>query len=567
MQEGLLLSIGHGDFSASLEGQSNRRGVPWHSGWQTFLRFAGFSGTSGLVAIWILALLGLSAVPAESRATDASEADTLVLTLEDAVYMALENNFGLREVLLDRETADQQIREAWGRVYPNVTATGNFTRNLVTANPFAGSGAEELFADFGAIGWLRYNEEARLEGRQELTFEEYMERQREGYEEAGITPPSMDDDPFSVDNQFVLSLSITQTLFNGSAFAAIQGAEQFKKLSEDAVHRERQVVIDEVRRAYFSALLAWQQVDVIRSSIERLRRTVDDVTRTVEQGLASRFEKLSAEVELVNLETELIEAENQAELAKKSINLLLNLEPTRPLRLAGDLAMTAMQPVGDITLDEAVSIAKEFRPDLQQAEGLIEINRINERINRSSYRPIVSAFANLDYIGRVPDNRTVIMRDPADPNNPFRFSSETRGFFHDTYWNTNVAVGINVSWNLFSGFQNRARLEQSRIETRRSQLRYEYLTDAIRVEVDQALRNLRTAERRIESQRRNIEQAQVNYDFARTRLLEGVGTNLEERQASMLLDQSRLAYLAAIHDYLLAVSRFELVLGTSLNRL
>ncbi len=523
---------------------------------------------AGCIVFCLMLFFSVALTPNESRAsTPTAGADTLHLTLDEAVRIALENNFGLREVLLDRETANQQVREAWGRVYPNVNATGNFSRNLITANPFAGSGAEQLFADFGAIGWLRYNEEARLEGRQELTFDEYVDRQRQGYEDADITPPSMDDDPFSVDNQFVFSLSITQTLFNGSAFAAIKGAEQFKKLSEDAVHRERQVVIDEVRRAYFSALLAWQQVEVIRSSIGRLRRTVEDVSRTVEQGLASRYEKLSAEVELVNLETELIDAENRAELAKRGINLLLNLDPTRPINLQGDLTMTAMQPVGDLTLDEAVAIAEEFRPDLQQAEGFIEINRINERINRASYRPVVSAFANLDYIGRVPDNRTVIMRDPADPDNPFRFASEDRGFFHDAYWNPNIAVGINVSWNIFSGFQNRARLEQSRIETRKSELRYDFLTSAIRVEVDQALRNLRSAERRIESQRRNIEQAQMNYDFARTRLVEGVGTNLEERQASMLLDQSRLAYLAAIHDYLLAVSRFELVLGTSVDRL
>ncbi len=504
---------------------------------------------------------------ADALARYSEDSDTLTLSLDEAVHIALENNFGMREALLDRDMAREQVREAWGNVYPHVNAMGNYTRNLVTANPFAGSGAEELFADFGAIGWLRYNEEARLEGREELTFGEYIDRQMQGYEDAGITPPSMQDDPFSVDNQFVLSLSITQTLFNGSAFAAIQGAEQFMELSEDAIHRERQVVIDEVRRAYFTALLAWQQVEVLRSSVERLRRTVEDVSRTVEQGVSSRYEKLSAEVELVNLETDLIEAENQAELAKKSISLILNIDPSRPIRLAGDLTMAAMQPVGDLTLDEAVSIAREFRPDLMQVKGFIEINRINEKINRSSYRPVVSAFANLDYIGRVPDNRTVIGSDPADPDNPFRFSSRNRSFFHDSYWNPNISVGVNVSWSIFNGFQNRARVEQSRIETRKSELQYDYLSNAIRVEVDQALRNLRTAERRIESQQRNIEQAEVNYDFARTRLVEGVGNNLEERQASMLLDQSRLSYLAAVHDYLLAVSRFELVLGTTIDRL
>lgn len=502
-----------------------------------------------------------------SNAHADARGDTLSLTLDEAVRIALENNFGLRDVMLEREMADQQVREAWGSVYPQINATGNFTRNVVTANPFAGSGAEDLFADFGAIGWLRYNEEARLAGEEQLTFEEFLERQRQGYEQAGITPPTEEDDPFSVDNQFSMSLGITQTLFNGSAFAAIRGAEQFKKLSEDAVHRERQVVIDEVRQAYFSALLAWQQVEVLQKSVERLRKTVEDTERTVEQGLASKSERLSAEVELVNLETEMIEAENQAELANKSINLLLDLRADKPIRLDGDLTMTAMQPIGDIPLEEAVRIAKEHRPDLEQAEGFIEVNKINERINRSSYKPVVNAFANIDYVGRVPDNRTIITPDPDDPDNPFRFQSETRSFFDDTYWNPNVAVGINISWSIFSGFQTRARVEQSRIDTRRSQLQYENLTSAVEIEVEQALRNLRTAERRITSQERNTEQAQVNYDFARTRLREGVGTSLEERQASMLLDQSQLSYLAAIHDYLIAVSNLELALGTSVDQL
>ncbi len=515
----------------------------------------------------LVVLLFLFFGSSQAWSRQGSEVDTLRLTLDEAVQIALENNFGMQEAGLEREIAAQQVREAWGNVYPQVNASGNFTRNLVTAPPFAGSGAEDLFADFGAIGWLRYNEQQVLEGNERISYEEFLERQMQGYEEAGITAPFMDDDPFTVDNQFVASLSITQTLFNGSAFGAIKGAEQFRKLSEDAEHRERQMVIDEVRRAYFSALLAGQQVEVMQQSVERIRRTAEDASRTAEQGLSSRYEKLSAEVELVNMETELIEAENQAELARKNINLILNLDISQPIALSGDLTMAAMQPVGELTVDEAVELAIQHRPDLQQVEGSIEINRINERINRASYKPVVNAFANLDYIGRVPDDRMVIRSHPDDPENPFRFDSHTRGFFHDSYWNPNVSVGLNVSWSIFTGFQNKARVEQSRIETRRSELQYEYLTRAIRLEVDQAMKNMKTAERRIESQRRNIEQAQVNYDFARTRLREGVGNSLEERQASMLLDQSRLSYLSAIHDYLIALSNLELALGTSVDRL
>ena len=516
-----------------------------------------------LVLFFFFSVLpGIPVVPVLAK-TGPYDTDTLSLTLEDAVLIALENNFGLRDVKLDRERARQQVRDAWGNVYPQVTASANYTRNLVTANPFAGSGAEDLFADFGAIGWLRYNENLRLEGKDGITYDEYLERQFQGLQDAGITPPSVDD-PFSVDNQFVASLSITQTLFSGSAFGAIQGAEQFQKLSEDAVHRERQVLIDQVRRAFFGALLTAQQVDVLQRSVERLERTVDDARQAARQGLTSRFEELSAEVELVNLETELIQAENRAELTARNINLLLDLDVHQPVKLTGDLSMAALQPVGDVALEEAIDWAFAFRPDLAQAKGLVEISRINERITKSAYRPMVNAFANINYIGRVPDDRELIMTDPADP---FAFSSSSRSFFHDSFWNANVAVGLNFSWNIFSGFQDRARAEQRRIETRKNEIQYEFVTNAIRLEVDQALRNLRNTERRIASQRRNIQQAQLNYDFARTRLREGVGNSLEERQASMLLDQSQLSYLLAVHDYLVAVSNFELVIGTSLDQL
>ncbi len=77
----------------------------------------------------------------------------------------------------------------------------------------------------------------------------------------------------------------------------------------------------------------------------------------------------------------------------------------------------------------------------------------------------------------------------------------------------------------------------------------------------QAVNNLNAAYKRIRSQERNIEQAELNHEFAVRRLQEGAGTALEERQASMLLDQSRLSYLSAVHDYLVAYSEYQKAIG------
>lgn len=498
----------------------------------------------------------------DAYAQESVETDTLRLTLEQAVQLALVENYSLRSSRLDIENAAHQIREAWGSVYPQVSASSGFTRSIVTANPFAGSDAGGLFESFGALDWVVYNENVRQgehPGKDEISFQEYLQERQQGLEDAGISPGDQEN-PFGVDNQINNSLNITQTLFNGSAFAAIRGAESLRNLNEYNLQRQNQITIDEVRSAFYGALLSRQQTDVVRSSVERTSETLKETRRLVEQGVVSRQNQLSAEVELVNLETELLEVENQAEMATKSINMLLGIPVEQPIVLAGELDMIDIPDI-DLSVEEAYLTALDQRPDLDQAESAVELSEIESQITRSSYLPVVNAFADLSYLGSVPDDRGQILTDPDDP---FAFSSgPTRGFFADPYWNPNVSVGIQLSWSIFTGGQNRARGQQSQIAIRQSELNYEQLQNSVRLEINQALRQLRASERRVESQERNIEQAQQNYDFAVSRLREGVGSNLEERQASSLLDQSQLGYLSAVYDYLNALSSFELAIGKS----
>ena len=488
--------------------------------------------------------------------------DTLNLTLDEAVRIALSENFNIQQEMLAVENAEQQVKEAWGTVYPQLSGSFDYQRNVVTANPFAGAEAGGIFDGLGAIDWLQYNENQRLQGENPITFEEFIQRQQQGYVEAGITPPAEADDPFGVDNEFTGALSLTQTLFNGAAFAAIRGAEQFKDVSRDGLERETQVIIDEVRTTFYGALLAQQQVEVLEESVERTRQTLVETRKSVQQGIGSRFDRESAEVELVNQETELIDAENQAELAVKALNLMVGIPVEQSVRLIGELEMVDLPEVALMDTDEAYNAALEMRPDLKAAEGAVELGQIEQDIESSQYYPTLNAFANYSYIGRVPDDRTQVLSMPDDP---FTFQTREFDFFEDNYWNPNFAVGVTLSWNIFDGFQRRAQVEQARIATREAEIQKEQLDEGIRMEIEESVRNLRTAQRRIESQQRNIEQAELNYEFAQRRLSEGVGTSLEERQASQQLDQSQLNYLSALHDYLVALSNFELAIGRSVT--
>ena len=62
-----------------------------------------------------------------------------------------------------------------------------------------------------------------------------------------------------------------------------------------------------------------------------------------------------------------------------------------------------------------------------------------------------------------------------------------------------------------------------------------------------------------------MENAELNYSFASTRLVEGVATPLEERDASHQLDQSRINYFQAVYDFLVARSTYETAIGVPLE--
>jgi outer membrane protein TolC len=162
----------------------------------------------------------------------------------------------------------------------------------------------------------------------------------------------------------------------------------------------------------------------------------------------------------------------------------------------------------------------------------------------------------------VPDNRLDVIPDPTDP---FRFTTRTNGYFADPYWNWEFNVGFQLRWTLFNGFRRHQQAQQTRIALEKARISRDFLEQSIATEVVRALRDVQAARRRMISQEQNVQRAALNYDHAEARLKEGVATPIEVREASSQLDQSRLNYLQAIHDYLVARSAYETAIGTPVS--
>ena len=492
--------------------------------------------------------------------------DVISLTLEDALQIAYINNYTLRDARLGVQEVRAQIQETRGQLYPQVDINSSYTRNIEFANPFSGSSANNLFSGLGFLEWLSFNEQARTDndmGTNPLSFIDFASRQQEGLDAAGIVIEA-NDNPFAVPNQFQSGVTVSQKLLDFSAFIAVSGASRYAEASQtNALERQEQLLIDNVKAAFYQSLLSVEQYNVSRQSVNRTQETLSELGRQVSQGVAPKFDRLTAEVQLANLETAALQAESGMQTALDQFKLLLGIPVDQQVRLVGNLETEDQGSFMTISVNDAVGLALQNRPDLEQLRNTIALQRINSRVTRTNYLPVLSAFANYGYVGNVPGNRTSIL---TDPTNPFSFSQQTNSFFSNNYWDKNFSVGFQLNWRLFDGFQNRKRAQQQRIQADRTTIQYEQQIQAIRQEVSVAMRNLEVARKQIQSQERNVDRAKLSYTYAQRRLGEGVSSPLEERNASEQLDQSTLNYLQAIHDFLRAQSAFETAVGMPMAR-
>ncbi len=509
--------------------------------------------------LFFLSVLTLVLGQSPSFAQD--NVESILLTIDDAKQMALAKSYAVRQAEVNVYEADGLIKQGWSSLFPQVNFSSSYTRNVKSANPFSGSDAGSLFASFAFVDWLAFNENARVDSdptTEPITLADFFERRNRGLADAGIEL-NQSDNPFAVPNQVISGISVEQKIFDIAAFmGANAGAKYLRSINKAGLRRSEQLAVDATIRAYYGALLAQQQSDVVRASLERTRKTHNETAIRVSQGILPKYSRLSAQVAVSNLESNLIESRNRATQALDNLKITIGLPVSQPIRLSGDFdqvetAMMIQTSTGD-NIDEAL----QRRPDYEQALLAIDLENLRIKAERGGFFPSLSAFANFNYIGNVPDVRQFTV---ADPDDPFKFQVGQNGIFSDNYWDFTVSVGLSLRWTLFDGRRTSALVQQRRAARTRAALMADQLADNIRMEIQSAQRTMVAARARIAAQEDNMEAAELNYQYVRTRLGEGVASQLDERQASDLLDQSRLSYYQAIHDYLVSLSALETAMG------
>jgi outer membrane protein TolC len=337
------------------------------------------------------------------------------------------------------------------------------------------------------------------------------------------------------DHAFDLGVNASQILFNATVFIGVGAAKTYSRGAREQYRAKEAETVTSARTAFYGVLVAREVRDLVQQTLTNAESNFRNASVLYEQGLVSEFDKLRAEVAVENIRPELYDAENRERLALNALRAVIGVPYDQPLDVEGSLEY---RQVDTSLLANAQAMMLDANPTLASIKYQSMVSDAIVSAEESNYLPTLSAFGTYSAVAQSNDLNLAKL-----------------GFIPSS------TIGLSLSLNIFNGLQTAARVEQAGLEYRKSQevlagteLRLQSGTEAI-------LLRMRTAEQRILSGGRTVEQAEKGYRIANTRYTNGSGTLLETQDALLALARAKVNRVQAVYEYLAAAAELDGILG------
>ena len=278
----------------------------------------------------------------------------------------------------------------------------------------------------------------------------------------------------------------------------------------------RDLVVQNVRQAYFSLLQARRLVGVADAALARSELNLRSARGFFDVGTKPKSDVTRAEVEVANARVDVIRARNLVRLSETSLANALGLEATVPIEIEDTLTY---EPV---TLDSRQLLAEALgnRPELRQSQAQLDAARAQLSGAKARYLPDLTV---LGTAGTASDDAVV----------------STDGFASSLNFADKWSVTGQLTWNLFEGFFTQARVKETQALVETARANYDGTELQVRLEVEQAYIAVVEAAERYGATEKAVESAQENLRLAQGRYDAGRGDHPRADRGAALPDERR----------------------------
>jgi len=387
------------------------------------------------------------------------------LTLNEALDILKSENLEIKAASLDVKSAQEKAKTVsgtnWGKLdfiqdYANSNDAGNVFGFKLTSR-------EADFGDFGAKEFMT-NSQLCQGGNMAACNNMY-------------TKPPHDLNYPDSRNFFQTKLKYEVPLFTGfkiSSYTDIMNAmTKMKTLDKQQVINEK---IYQLRKSFYDMALLNESIKNLNTILKNID-TLENMTQSmIDVGYAKKVDLLEVRAKKGNVERLVFQMKANKKLLYQYISFLLNQQITKIKTPAQDVPMPTFS-------DEEIL---NSNIDIQKASTGLEVRKSMLRASESSYYPMVGAFAEV-----------------ATADDTFLGEADD----HKSY-----TVGARLTWNIFNGGVDSAKVQKSKIEKLKVQTQVQLAKKGIALKIAKTRTQIKTLDAQIVSLNKELTLANEIYN-------------------------------------------------------
>lgn len=411
------------------------------------------------------------------------------LTIDDAVRIAIDKNLNITQAANTVRSAGAHVTGAFGTFLPQLTVTSGYNHLLSDGTRFID----------------------------------------------GIAIPGTDQPSTS----YSVGASADLVLFDGfNRTANYSAAQASYSASLQTLNRTRQDVIFQARSTFLNALRNDQLIDVRRNDLDVSRQRLEQIRGQMEAGTAQIGAIYTQEAEVANNELSLAQAETDAVIARNTLMLALNVDPTSNYQISAEgLAKnvdsveiaTAREKLG--SFQDMLNRQQSYRVDIQAAKLRVESATSLVTVARAGYFPTISSGIRWDW----------------------QKSGEM----------TSALPQFNLSFNYvpFDQFRTNEQVENAEVQRQQAEIDLRKLELQARSDLQQAMARLDGAQRQIGAAEKAVVAARQSRYAADERFRLGAGSYTDYLLANSQYLTAQINQVNAVFNYRLALYEIMYQLG------
>jgi len=270
-----------------------------------------------------------------------------ILTLDEAIDIALKKNKNVQIARYGIDKADAQVSEALGNALPSLNLSAQYVRNIQLPVIFFPNPSDPS---------------------------------------AGVVPFRI-----GLDNQYSAGVGLTQILFNSAVFTGIGASQIYYRAAQQRYNSVVATTIADTKKSFYRAMLAQAYDTIAVSTLQNGENNLKNIKALFDEGLVAEYDYIRAQVLVDNIKPTVTESRAQYNNALNALQTQIGADALDSIGVTGDF-IDAVQAIPDEA--EALSLAFKNNFELKAAQLAVDVQDEFTNVYRSDYYPTLSAFGN-----------------------------------------------------------------------------------------------------------------------------------------------------------------------------